>query len=199
MFTRPDSPPPRQPSPEPQIVALNPPRTRRPLLSMQSAPAVPRQSDFLTVEKKLQSVRSFEQLSTKRRAPRFNQCLASPPSTPRSLQLQTSPKSRQAHRRSLSFAIPYRSPPPSPTISQPPPPVPPIPAFALSSTDKKPVLHRPPLVPIYLPDLDPISPIGPLTSGEPSVMRPQRRTGTMEAMTCSKFFSLHNAARTCAV
>ncbi|KAF5390664.1 hypothetical protein D9757_002678 [Collybiopsis confluens] len=40
------------------------------------------------------------------------------------------------HRRSIQFAVPYRSPPASPTLASPPPPVPPIPAFALDVPDQ---------------------------------------------------------------
>ncbi|TFL05949.1 hypothetical protein BDV98DRAFT_560909 [Pterulicium gracile] len=63
--------------------------------------------------------------------------------------------SRKSSSRSLSLAQTYRSPPPSPTIVSPPPPVPPIPSFMLDSacSTSKPEVLRP-----YASD-DAISPI----------------------------------------
>jgi len=238
---RPESPPPRQPSPElvhtslpyPPIRARGTPPSpasmprRNPKLSLQVA-SPPAELQYLTGSqrpqgKPLLSSRSYdhmrENLSPKasgsphskprRVSSRLN---VSGPTTPRSLPSRSPPHSpnpnfKRGHRRSLSFAIPYRSPPPSPTISSPPPPVPPIPAFALTPTDKKPVLRPQPVdvAQIYLPELDDISPISEkpsLTFRKPTI---PRADGSHGGMTCLKFFSLHNAhklsrtVRTCAV
>lgn len=213
-FVRPESPPPRQPSPDITYTPLNPPRARRPLLSMQSTSSAPTIGSLRP--KALHSARSCDQLrdrehTKRKRDSTRSKASSNGPSTPRSLQIQlptsTSP-SPSSKRRSLSFAIPYRSPPASPTLSSPPPPVPPIPAFALDPAYKKPVLHPLPSNNSYtLPDLDSISPI---STSMFELPRRYRKTGPavpdgrdLVAMTCSKFFSLHNsnhrAAQACAV
>lgn len=228
VFVRPDSPPPRQPSPDITYTPLNPPAhsrsRRRPRLSMQ--PTSGRAVGPQFSERILHSMRSYDHISENAKCKRLankqdigsksksrGTPLISPPTTPRSLPTSSPPRSpslsgKLGHRRSLSFAIPYRSPPPSPTIASPPPPVPPIPAFALNPTDKKPVLQRLPLqpivTPIYLPDFDTISPVA--TSHRKQSFTARLSSGhgeTGTAMTCAKFFSLRNAncvsSLTCAV
>ena len=186
----------RPSSPELTLKPLEPYRPRRPVLSMQSmsAPVVPQTLN------KLHSARSCEQLKAKKRqSDRQDRSKllidVSPPSTPRSL---------PAKRRSLQSAIPYRSPPPSPTVEAVPP-VPEIPPILLAPTDKKPVIH-PTLVSPCLPDIDTISPISPSIFspfGSPRKQRQSNQKGREMPMTCSSFFSLHNspqtASRTCAV
>lgn len=51
------------------------------------------------------------------------------------------------HRRSIQFAIPYRSPPASPTLAAAPPPVPPIPSFVLDGPDNSRVSQQITLTP----------------------------------------------------
>jgi hypothetical protein len=95
--------------------------------------------------------------------------------------------------------VPYRSPPASPTLSSPPPPVPPIPEFVLSPTDKKPVLHSPAptrVNHIYLPEWEQFT-VTPDFAQSPRKTRTSmsgRRSGgaAPAAMTCSTFFALHN-------
>lgn len=170
MSHRPLSPPFRAPSPESIILKpLNPYRARRTALSMQSMsrPAAP------VVTKTLQSVRSCEQLVTKpsrriSKPERPKPLSISPPPTPRSL---------PSHKSRLSSAIPYRSPPPSPTVESIPP-VPSVPQFVLSPTDKKPVLH--------IKDVD--------------YSRPQRQTRRLSLhgrrMPCANFLSVQDHATT---
>ncbi|TFY78430.1 hypothetical protein EWM64_g5584 [Hericium alpestre] len=97
----------------------------------------------------------------------------------RSESVSLSPPSNRMRARPRS-----RSPPPSPR-RDPPPPVPPIPAFLLQATDRKDVL-TPRSVnesePCYPPGLSPDSALAPLLTGRKS----------NEAMTCMRFFSIHN-------
>lgn len=215
MFTRPASPPPPMPSPKleptplpsPPLRPRNRPATR---LRIQShvTPVQPSLMGSPLLERTLNSSRSCTNLRAKdgpreflrgeenRSKKQRSRGDVSPPSTPRSLPLPTPPRtpSIRGHRRSLSFAIPYRSPPPSPTISAPPP-VPPIPVSKLSPTDKKPVLRPQPtrITPIYLPDLD-ITPIIEVTPSSPERQRaPECRGERGAVMTCLRFFSLRNS------
>ncbi|KAF7355438.1 hypothetical protein MSAN_01460600 [Mycena sanguinolenta] len=204
------SPPPRSPSPEIVLAPLPPPRRRNPnrppRLSLQSSDERPN----LKAESKrrsLASMRSCGDLRYPATPKSASRSAVSAPATPRTL-VPSSPSGssfRRTHKRTLSFAVPYRSPPPSPTLSSPPPPVPPIPEFVLSPTDKKPVLH--PVAPtrvnhIYLPEWeqftvvpDVVSPRKKRASMSPSG---RRTTGVAAAappppgMTCSTFFALHN-------
>ncbi|KAK0490836.1 hypothetical protein IW261DRAFT_1434346 [Armillaria novae-zelandiae] len=175
---RPQTPPPRLPSPDIAYMPLGPPPRRH---------LRPTQGDRLTA-------RSCDSLSQKARSALSKTPSKSSlkpvrePSTPRSLPAPSppprSPGFRPTHRRSLSFAIPL------------PPPVPPIPAFALNPTDKKPVIRAPPspiVTPIYLPDFDTISPIA--TTPSPRLI-PQKRhvpAPSTIGMTCFKFFKSRNA------
>ena len=234
---RPDSPPPPMPSPQlvPSPLPSPPMLSRHRTLSRQPSniSATTTHSRFLgppLVEKRIHTSRSYDAFNhnvrrrdptvpsdvfgTPRKSPRpaytNNNHLPSPPTTPRSLPIPISPgpTRRRSHCTSLSFAIPYRSPPPSPTIASPPPPVPPIPAFALGPTDKKPVLHPQPSphrrtspVPLYFPSLT-----SPDTVSMPS--RKQMRTVVVpraeSGLTCQQFFALRTStprdvARTMAV
>jgi len=231
IFIRPDSPPPRMPSPDiipeplssPPIHSRSRTTSRRCLrlpLQSQTAPIPPCLIGSPLLDKTLLSTRSCDHLREKANPGQWADGEAfgprgtlnvSPPTTPRSLPLPSptdgSSNFRRGHRRTLSFAIPYRSPPPSPTIASRPPPVPPIPAFVLSPTDKKPILHTQPtrLIPIYLPEPEAISPISEVSISprkqNRSIPAPRREKST--GMTCLKFFSLRNScqrgARTAAV
>ncbi|KAI0052982.1 hypothetical protein FA95DRAFT_1552861 [Auriscalpium vulgare] len=104
---------------------------------------------------------------------------------------------RSRHRRVASISLSVsaspghtraraRSPPPSPRRPSSPPPVPPIPAAILAASPKKPVLqprstNHPEL--LQIPDLADAS------YTRPPSIRPTRST---EAMTCMRFFSIHN-------
>ncbi|KAG5651965.1 hypothetical protein H0H81_006780 [Sphagnurus paluster] len=150
------------------------------------------------------------------REPRFRSTRArstltiSPPSTPRSLPPPSPSRSQfndsPSYRRTLSQAIPYRSPPPSPTIAAPPPPVPPIPSFVLSppaqikSTLPKPNRPLPsPITPIRIQDLEDISPLSEfshITSKfVPASQPPSPEKTKSVGLTCLKFFSLRNSKR----
>lgn len=233
-FCRPESPPPRQPSPELVLTSLpyppihsrvrgsSPASRRNPQLTLQLPSSLAGSQH--PQGKTLLSSRSYDHLRENRnpmalREPSANsrprrvssRLNVSAPATPRSLPSRSPPHSpnpnfKRGHRRSLSFAIPYRSPPPSPTIAAPPPPVPPIPAFALTPTDRKPVLRTHPVdfAQIHLPELDGLSPISEKPTLSPRKQTVPRADGS-HGMTCLKFFSLHNShkfsrtARTCAV
>lgn len=174
-------------------------------------PVPPRLNGSRPLEKGLHATRSCDGLQRKANAglgvdgdefgaSNSHEPFRSPPSTPRSLPLpsptRTITPSKRGHRRSLSVAIPYRSPPASPTIASPPPPVPPIPEFALNPTDKKAVLHPRPSWPaqIYIPDLNvsPPSDARPRISPQKSKSAPDVRREN--GMTCLKFFSLRNSS-----
>ncbi|KAG5342505.1 hypothetical protein C0989_000633 [Termitomyces sp. Mn162] len=170
IFARPPSPPPRQPSPELHYSPLPSPhaRARHRTLSSHtdSAPATPPGLPVPKPRKAILTVRSLNDL----------------PSSSRSL---------VPHRRSLSTAIPYRSPPPTPTVVSPPPPVPPIPTFALSPPTPIKSCPRPAAItPIHLPDLDSVPPLPEPTAKQPSPTRQHK-----VAMTCLRFFSLRNSKR----
>ncbi|KAA1466349.1 hypothetical protein DENSPDRAFT_876443 [Dentipellis sp. KUC8613] len=120
----------------------------------------------------------------------------SAPTTPATPGRQHIP-SKGRHRRSESISLspshrsppsPYmrsrsrsRSPPPTPR-REPPPPVPPIPSFFLNASDRKGVLQPKATncdEPRYPPGLTP--PTAPSAGGKRD-----------EAMTCMRFFSIHN-------
>ncbi|KAJ7283978.1 hypothetical protein C8J57DRAFT_1498963 [Mycena rebaudengoi] len=190
-------PPPRSVSPEAQLDPLpirrpSPPTPRRPTrLSLQSA-AQPKSERVQRLERTLNSMRSTGDLRASQ-SPRASRFIVSAPSTPRS---ESSAEFKRVHRRTMSFAAAYRSPPSSPILCDPPP-VPPIPAFALAPTDKKPVLHTPPpplprlQTQIYLPEWEKFTVI---PDALPSPSRKPRRS----PMT-SSFFSLHKPAQRVAV
>ncbi|KAJ7682657.1 hypothetical protein DFH06DRAFT_1161763 [Mycena polygramma] len=202
FFARPDSPPPRSPSPEVVLASLPPPRRRqsRPThLSLQSTDQRPKP----TSQRKLATMRSCGDLRHPQTPKSAARSAFSVPPTPRSL-APSSPSGssfRRGHTRTLSFAVPYRSPPASPTISSPPPPVPRIPEFVLSPTDKKPVLHSPAAAAptrvnhIYLPEWEQFTVAPPplKTRASMTSMSSRGRTASPPApMTCSTFFALHN-------
>lgn len=97
-----------------------------------------------------------------------------------------SPVRKRVARRQSSLHIRTCSPPPSPTLCSPPPPVPPIPAFALSSTDKKSELPTPPPLPTWPAK---IIPEYSLEGAERAMMRRKRGAS---AVTCSQFMVMHN-------
>ncbi|KAG6830827.1 hypothetical protein H0H92_014479 [Tricholoma furcatifolium] len=151
IFTRPASPPPRQPSPE-LLYSPLPLRSRNRTLSNSQPRPAPK--------KPILTVRSYNDLASR--------AIHSPPPTPRSLPPTLTPDYH--HRRTLSNAIPYRSPPPSPTISSPPPPVPPIPAFVLSPPDNPRSRN--------------------LSSSKKPSLKPR-----IQGITCLRFFSIRNNAK----
>ncbi|KAJ7276534.1 hypothetical protein B0H12DRAFT_1085822 [Mycena haematopus] len=200
LSTRCVSPPPRAPSPELVLSPLPVPRRKpnRPTrLSLQDSDDRPKP------QRSLASMRSCGDLRHPATPKSASRAVVSAPATPRAL-VPSSPSGssfRRTHRRTLSFAVPYRSPPPSPILSSPPPPVPPIPEFVLSPTDKKPVLH--PAAPtrvnhIYLPEWEQFTVVPDLAlprKKRASMSPSGRRTGTAAApaaMTCSTFFALRN-------
>lgn len=219
MFTRPDSPPPRQPSPEFVPTPLPSPHLRLRNSSQKLSPSpslsplVPpglnaRQSRHLVstrsddhLSEKANSRRDAVHQDSGRRRTRST-LNVSPPTTPRSLPLPSPSPShtfRRGHRRCLSFAVPYLSPPPSPTTAPLPPPVPPIPAFALTPGDAKSTVHLQPtpITPIRLPELDTMSPLSPTPSFLPRKKGKSSSTSDGRkntAMTCWKFFSLRNSS-----
>ncbi|KAJ7368443.1 hypothetical protein DFH08DRAFT_831415 [Mycena albidolilacea] len=206
IFPRADSPPPRSPSPDVVLAPLPPPVRRRisnrpARLSLQSSDERPKMERS---QRSLASMRSCGDLrhpTTPKSASRF---IVSAPPTP----APSSPSGssfRRTHKRTLPFASPYRSPPASPLLSSPPPPVPPIPEFVLSPTDKKPVIHTAPVRVnhIYLPEWEQFTVTPDLASPLPRKKRvsmsPSGRRAVVApapaAMTCSTFFALHNQSQ----
>ncbi|KAL0949419.1 hypothetical protein HGRIS_009480 [Hohenbuehelia grisea] len=218
IFARPDSPPPRAPSPDFVPTALpSPPMPNR---RSRSGSRTPRSqhsslavSSLPNIDRSLFAARScgnLRELSragswdtrerTLRKPSSLRMLEVSPPSTPRSLPLPSPTRSTHSStrsRRTLSNAIPYRSPPASPTIASPPPPVPPVPALLLTPSDKKPML-RPQstrLSPIHLAELESL----PTDSQAPPSFSRKRRTSVAPrdnkslGMTCLKFFSMRNS------
>lgn len=218
IFARPDSPPPRQPSPDFLPAPLPSPHLRGRLRHSSSKQSFPSYSPPVPPglnpaprsHKTIPSMRSYDHINGRNRTgeeyerKRTRSTLtASPPTTPRSLPIPSSSRASEErpHRRCLSSAIPYRSPPPSPTISLAPPPVPPIPAFVLTPpADMKTrsrSLHPMSLTPIRLPELDNLPPLSEPTYRSQKQSRPQPPTPSPEkpksGMTCLKFFSLRNS------
>ncbi|KAG1866496.1 hypothetical protein DFJ58DRAFT_769437 [Suillus subalutaceus] len=104
--------------------------------------------------------------------------------------LSTSP-TRIARRALGQSSTRYRSPPPSPTIASPPPPVPPIPAFMLTPTDKKSVVQSLPSKRATAPAQHALFDLPPSLSRPRCESTPQ----TPGAMTCMQFFTMHNTPR----
>ncbi|KAG6854843.1 hypothetical protein C0991_012033 [Blastosporella zonata] len=195
IFTRPASPPPRQPSPELDYIPLPSPhiRSRVRTISSQDSPATPPGLAAPRPRRQILTVRSFNDLP-------YRTTRTTPPATPRSLPSpsRTHFTADYHHRRTLSNAIPYRSPPPSPTIASPPPPVPPIPAFALSAPPTLKHASQPyAILPVHLPDLDtlPVLSEAPRSHKQSSQNRPTSERSRAGGMTCFRFFSLRNSAK----
>ncbi|CAK5275498.1 unnamed protein product, partial [Mycena citricolor] len=223
---RPDSPPPRSPSPDVVLSPLPAPRRHPPRpsrLSLQNNSTTRQQ---LPVESKrsLTAMRSCGELrnvSGVRSAP-VSRPVRSAPSTPRTTAppSPSDPNFRRPAKRTLSYAVPYRSPPASPTLSfSPPPPVPPVPDFVLSPGDKKPVIHAAPPTTartsrVYLPAWEQFGVIPDLVAGSAPARKrrvstsPRRADPAAKAspastaatalpsapMTCATYFALHNSS-----
>ncbi|KAL1761025.1 hypothetical protein FB107DRAFT_269369 [Schizophyllum commune] len=211
--TRPDSPPPRAPSPEVDFTPL-PVRSRH--TSSTSSAAATRARNHLSPPRALRSVRSVDAFHTrtKRTFPAHDaqprkikshgtlheQSPPSLPSSPRSTASSSSSStssSRRSHR-SLSQAVPYRSPPASPNLMASPPPVPPIPAFALDErqspkqTTKAKLHKRAQAQPQPLPEPESIAHM----LGRPIVSRKTSFRDVRQAgLTCASFFHLRNGTR----
>ncbi|KAJ3710412.1 hypothetical protein C8R42DRAFT_691109 [Lentinula raphanica] len=162
IFARPESPPPRAPSPD-HCISLNPLpiRSKRSQASIRPMSAAACNNDAQPKQKHvLRSVHSldtshcsseFTPSSTNNslllghdllgRQPSKGILKPSPPPSPSFVSISsrssTSSGRPLAHSRSLQFASPYRSPPASPTINGPPPPVPPLPAFVFTGAEKE--------------------------------------------------------------
>ncbi|KIK68005.1 hypothetical protein GYMLUDRAFT_36817 [Collybiopsis luxurians FD-317 M1] len=124
IFTRPHSPPPRAVSPA--FPTFNP------------LPLPPARPKKMSDRSALSNSYQRQTPPRIRNTPSRGILKHTPPPSPTSpTSISSSSSSSRAsthtlsHRRSLQFAVPYRSPPASPTLTSPPPPVPPIPAFAL--------------------------------------------------------------------
>ncbi|KAL1747682.1 hypothetical protein HDZ31DRAFT_31452 [Schizophyllum fasciatum] len=210
MYPRPDSPPPRAPTPEVDFAPL-PVRSRFQSSSSSSSAAAARARNQLSPPRTLRSVRSVDAFNrTKRSFPAHDarprkikshgtlHDASSPPSSPRSTasssSSSTSVSSRRSHR-SLSQAVPYRSPPASPNLMASPPPVPPIPAFALDAHPApKPAKAKAAkrAQPQPLPEPESIAHL----LGRPIVSRKTSFRDVRQAgLTCASFFHLRNGTR----
>ncbi|KAJ4478261.1 hypothetical protein J3R30DRAFT_3480234 [Lentinula aciculospora] len=156
IFARPESPPPRAPSPD-YCASFNP----LPIRSKKSQASMRPMSTYSDAPKQKPILRSVHSLDTAHNASGATHSIdhsrllghdlsgqvskgilkPSPPPSPSfasvSSRSSTSSSKALAHSRSLQFAVPYRSPPASPTLAPPPPPVPPIPAFVLTDDEKE--------------------------------------------------------------
>ena len=203
IFTRPESPPPRQPSPEFVPAPLPSPhfqaRLRKSSSKQSLSPSVPPGLHPLPVPRNLvHSSRSHEHLGNwpegRRRTPSNPHTLSSthrsPPTPPTSLSVDHA--SGRHWRRSALQAGTYHSPPPSPAIPSPPPPVPPIPAFVAAEVKHK---VSPPMSksPICLPDFDNVAVSTRQSRQQPKLPPLQNHSGI--GMTCLKFFSTRNTKR----
>ncbi|KAJ3802017.1 hypothetical protein GGU11DRAFT_753144 [Lentinula aff. detonsa] len=157
IFARPESPPPRAPSPD-HWIGLNPLpiRSKRSQASMRPMSAaafndVPKQKPILRSVHSLDTAHTSDLTHSTNDSLLLGHALSgrtsksilkpSPPPSPSfaSVSSYSSTSSGKAisHSRSLQFAVPYRSPPASPTLAGLPPPVPPIPTFVLTNAEEK--------------------------------------------------------------
>lgn len=206
LYSRPESPPPRAPSPP--LHAFTPlpspsSRSHRKPSTSSSAPSLP---PGLQQDRTLLTVRSYEHLSRKselsshRQPKRVRSALGHAASGLRTNSLPepfTQPIVSQPHHRTLSLTS-RASPPPFLHVHTQPPPVPPIPSFALTPADKKPPRSTgpPSITPIYLPDLDPMSPIADLSTSVIKSKKGGLGKTRSAGVTCLKFFSLRNSLKT---
>lgn len=132
MYNRVESPPPRLRSPDLQFAPLTFRRSRQPTppihATSNSADKRPLKPSMSTGRIRHQSTPSLRPNPLELRKSRPRTLLAAPPSP------LSATTFRQPRRRS-------GSPPPSPAIKSAPPPLPPIPQFALGPGDKRAVLH----------------------------------------------------------
>jgi len=198
IFTRPDSPPPRQPSPQFIPTPLPSPHIHarlRKSSSKQSLPPTttpPGLHSFPTTNRLVHPVRSYDHLVTRRSPASTSSHLT--PSPPRSLQIHSAPLAAdiRPHRRCISHSTPYRSPPPSPTMASLPPPVPPIPAFVLEGKPSH-TSQRASVTPIHLDSISPLSESVFLPRKQARRPRPTTpEKHSCVGMTCWKFFSLRS-------
>ncbi|KAE9397146.1 hypothetical protein BT96DRAFT_977160 [Gymnopus androsaceus JB14] len=132
IFSRPVSPPPRAVTPDVHaFVALNPPPVRSKKLPGKSG--LETSPNPLMLRKPSKGILKPTPPPSPSPSSSASFHPSSPSSSSRGFSHTHTPT--LTHRRSIQFAIPYRSPPASPTLAaSPPPPVPPIPAFALDTS-----------------------------------------------------------------
>ncbi|KAK7060519.1 hypothetical protein VNI00_001285 [Paramarasmius palmivorus] len=166
IFVRPPSPPPRAPSPTPHTASLPPPRRPRPQ-HLQLHHTRSWDGGYATILEEERAKQKDEQATrdpTVRKT--VSKGILKPSPAPRSnsspLPSPLPPLSPRGSRVPLSSAIPYKSPPPSPTVTSPPP-VPPLPAFAIEQASSPRTIHFP-----LSPTRTPSSPLpSPLPSPTP--------------------------------
>jgi hypothetical protein len=209
--SRSGSPPPPMPSPQlvPTPLPSPPPFTKkhsksRVTPSLQNSPPIPPSligSPLL--RKTLNSARSHDRLDCKAKAGLFgddDEFGARRSRENRRCQSTTSLSSAYSSPRSLKRTLAHitsrcRSPPPSPAIVSPPPPVPPIPAFMLAPTDKRSTLQPSPkrstanhaaIFDLYLDH-----------PTEDTSLATRQRCDSQPggALTCMQFFAMHNSPR----
>ncbi|KAF9076789.1 hypothetical protein BDP27DRAFT_1312587 [Rhodocollybia butyracea] len=130
IFTRPESPPPRAPSPD-YTTSLNPlPIRKKSQVSLRPSTA----SCCSDASKPKPVLRSQLLGHDLARRPSKGILKPSPPPSPSMYSTGSSKSlSNSNSGRSLQSALPYRSPPASPTLASAPPPVPPIPEFRVTA------------------------------------------------------------------
>jgi hypothetical protein len=213
-YIRPQSPPPPVPSPQllptplPSPPALSRVSRRRLRMVSQptrpaSPPIPPRLIGSPLLEKTLTTSRSFERIDDEAKAAlwvdghefgssrtHWDHKETTPSAGP---SLSVGPTKRT--RRVPPIHTSYLSPPPSPKLCSPTPPVPPIPAFALIAGDKKPVLHIPPPPPTWpakiIPEFTPTCAERIESRRKRGLSVPHSRPG----LTCSQFMTMHSSPR----
>jgi hypothetical protein len=214
-FVRPQSPPPPKPSPQhvPTPQPTPPPLYRKPSPSRLTVPAnysppiPPRLIGSPLLQKTLNASRSHDRLDRKAKEGLFGEddefgarrrALGRKSNSSISSIPTLSPSPTRTTRRSPTQSSRCRSPPPSPMVASPPPPVPPIPAFMLTPTDKKSSLQSLPKrvsAPSHHTILDLYIDCTPEDASSLSRTRCKSTPQAPSAMTCMKFFTMHNAPR----
>ncbi|KAF8974433.1 hypothetical protein BDZ97DRAFT_1911615 [Flammula alnicola] len=223
IFVRPDSPPPRQPSPDILPTPLPYPHHPRRVPSQPKirvhSPTVPpglhtrtqtlhspRSCDFFT-NKAENSDDGHSSLDTTRKRTRSTvtstlagSSLTSTPSTSRSPSLRNSPDFAPHHRRTLSVAFPSQSPPSSPSPA-PSDSAPPVPSVPYRYTGPKHIVSPKPVActPIVLPEVDEhrsdVYYPPPTLERKPTPVLPALEKHKSMGIACLKFFGIRTPSR----
>ncbi|KAF8165231.1 hypothetical protein B0H34DRAFT_229558 [Crassisporium funariophilum] len=210
IFVRPDSPPPRQPSPDITPAPLPYPHHPRRVASQPKirvhSPTMP--PGLYPPTRSLQSVRSYEYLGRtetkssddghsslksarcRTRSTHAASSLSSPRSSP-DPSPRGSPDLVPRHRRSFSMAVA----PQFPSVQSRAPPVPAVPT---SASIGKPILSPQPVLsrPIYLPDIDEMaSHVSSRRKPQPKPTLPTLEKPRSMGITCLQFFGLRIAPK----
>jgi len=205
LCSRPESPPPRAPSPPLYAFTPLPSPSSRAVRKPSSSSSAPTLPPGFQQDRSLLTVRSCELLSPRRsdshrRPKRIRSAMDHMSAASRTQSLSEPiirPLASPPHQRTASLTS-QSSLPPSPQSQLPPPPVPQIPLCVLTQADKLSTYSSDSLsgTTIYLPDIEPIPSITELPA---SVLKSSKRTGLgrtkAAGMTCLKFLTLRNSLK----